>query len=130
MRTALRVVDDLGAELEEVVDGPRDELLVARDRRRRHDDGVAFLHRDVSMVAERHPRERARRLALAPRRDDAELVVGELADLVRADDRAFRVLEIPELARGLGVVLHRAADDGGLSAPRVRDLDDLPDAGD
>ena len=130
MGPTLRVVDDLGAELEQVVHRPRDELLVARDRRRRHHDGVTLLHRDVAVVAERHPRERACRLALAARRDDAELVIGELANLVRADDRALGVLEVPELARRFRVVLHRTADDRRLSSPRRRDLHDLPDARD
>src|SRR5207245_11602447 len=88
----------------------------------------AFLPGDVPMVAERHPRECARRLALAAGRDDAELVIGELANLVRADDRALGILEVPELARGLRVVLHRAADDRRLSSPCRRDLHDLADA--
>ena len=55
VRPALRVVDHLGAELEEVVDRPRDELLVAGDRGRRHDDGVAFFDRHVAVIPERHP---------------------------------------------------------------------------
>src|SRR5712691_923625 len=49
-----RVVDDLRTQLEEVVDGAADELFVAGDGRRRHDDGVAVLHRDVPVVAEGH----------------------------------------------------------------------------
>src|SRR2546430_772675 len=130
VRPALRVVNHLRAELEEVVDCPRDELLVTGDGRCRHDRSVALFHRDMAVVAERHPRERAGRLALASGRDDAELVVGELADLVRADDGAFRILEVAKFARRLGVVLHRAADDRGLSTPRGSDLDDLADARD
>jgi hypothetical protein len=49
------VVDDLRAELEQVVDRAAHQLLVTRDGRGRHDDGVAVLDRDVAVVAERHP---------------------------------------------------------------------------
>src|SRR5204863_6104029 len=82
---------------------------------------------DVTVVAERHARERARRLALRAGRDDADLVVAELVDLLRVDERALGELQVAELARGLRVVLHRAPDDRGPPAPYGRDLDDLLD---
>ena len=57
-------------------------------------------------------------------------MVRELADLVGMDDRPLRILEVSELAGRLGVVLHGAPDDRGLSSPRRGDVDDLPDARD
>src|SRR5438445_224315 len=61
MRPRRGIVDDLRAELEEVVDRPRDELFIAGDRRRRHDDGIALFDGHMTLVPERHSRKRARR---------------------------------------------------------------------
>src|SRR6266542_3322361 len=124
---ARAVVDAVGAAFEQVVDGAAHELLVARDRVRRHTARVAVLHGDVAMVAKRHARQRARGLALATGRDDADLMIGQLRELRRMHDRALRVLEVAEVARGLRVVLHRPPDDRGPATPGVRDLDDLLD---
>ena len=51
MRALDRVVVDVRADLEQVVDRPRDGLLVAGDRARADDDGVARLDLDEAVIA-------------------------------------------------------------------------------
>src|SRR5437899_263389 len=75
MRPRRGIVNDLRAELEEVVDRAGDELLVPRNRRRRHDDGITFLDGDMTVVPEPHSRKLARRLPLVAGRADAALLV-------------------------------------------------------
>ena len=58
------VVDDVRAGLEQVVDRPRDVLLVARDRARAEDDRVAGLDLDEPVVPVGHPRQAGHWLAL------------------------------------------------------------------
>ena len=59
-----RVVEDVRAGLEQVVDRPADVLLVAGDRAGADDDRVARLDLDEAVVAVRHPGEAGHRLAL------------------------------------------------------------------
>ena len=72
------VVDHVGAQLEQVVDVAAHHLLVAGDRRGRDDHGIAVLDGHVALVAVGHARQRGGRLALAARRDDADVLVGQL----------------------------------------------------
>ena len=58
-------VVDVGAGAIHGVDHPVDRRLVARDQRRRQHHGVALLELDPLVLALRHQRERAERLALA-----------------------------------------------------------------
>jgi hypothetical protein len=81
-----RVVVDVRSGLEQVVDRPGDVLLVARDRARADDDGVAGLDLDEAVVAVGHPGEARHRLALGAGRCDDELVVRHVLDPVLADD--------------------------------------------
>ena len=82
----LIVVEDVRADLEEVVDRARDVLLVARDRAGRHDDGVARLDLDEAVVAVGHPGEAGHRLALGAGRRDDQLAVGMVLDAVLRQD--------------------------------------------
>jgi hypothetical protein len=50
--------DHVAADLVEAVDGVVDRALVAGDRRRREDDGVALVQLDLRMVAVGHPPQR------------------------------------------------------------------------
>ena len=70
-----RVVEDVRAGLEQVVDRPGDVLLVARDRAGADDDGVARLDLDEAVVAVGHPGQAGHRLALGAGRGDDELAV-------------------------------------------------------
>ncbi len=124
------VVEDVGADLEEVVDGPCDHLLVARDGAGADDDRVARHDLDEAMVAVGHPREARHRLALGAGGGDDQLAVGDVLDAVLGDELARVVLEVAQVGRDAHVLLHRAADDRHLAVERRRGVEDLLDARD
>ena len=121
-------VDDVGAELQQVVDRLGDELLVARDRRRRDDDRIARHDADLAVIGHRHARKRRHRFALAARRDDDDPAHRIVADLVDVDDCAFRRVDVAELERNVDDIDHAAAEHGHLALIAHRRVDDLLDA--
>ena len=125
-----RVVVHVRAGLEQVVDGPGDVLLVARDRAGADDDRVARLDLHEAVVAVRHAGEAGHRLALGAGRGDHELGVGMVLDLVLGHDPRGVVLEVAEVRRDLEVLLHRAADDRHVAVHVRGGVEDLLDAGD
>ena len=126
-----RVVEDVRAGLEEIVDRAGDVFLVARDRARADDHRVAGLDLDEPVVAVGHPREAGHRLALGAGRGDHQLVrsgielIASLATIMLGG-----YLEVAEVGRDPGVLLHRPADDGDLAIERPGRVDDLLDARD
>src|SRR4051812_1776425 len=124
------VVKDVRTDLEQVVDRPPHNLLVARDGTRADDDRVAGLDLHPAMVAVRHPRETGHGLALGAGRGDNELVVRDLLDPVLRDELIRWVLQIAELARDTDVLLHRAPNDGDLAIEGPCRVEDLLDARD
>ena len=108
------LVQHLGARARELVDRVVDAQLVPRNGLRRDHDRVAGLHRDGLVVSVGDPRERRHRLALAPRAQDEKLIGSELGRLVRIHDRVLREGDVPEVARDVEVLAHRAADDDDL----------------
>src|SRR6266511_5019635 len=125
-----RVVEHVRACLEQVVDRAADVLLVAGDRAGADDHRVARLDLDEPVVAVGHPGEAGHWLALAAGRCDDELLGGDLADLVLADDLTCRVFQVAEIAGDPEVLLHRPADDGYLAIERRGGVQDLLDARD
>src|SRR3972149_4539915 len=81
-----RVVEDVRAGLEEVVDRPAHVLLVAGDRAGADDDRVALADLDEAMVAVGHPGEARHRLALGARRAGDEAGVGHGGEAVLGHD--------------------------------------------
>ena len=130
VRALDRVVVDVRAGLEQVVDRARDRLLVARDRAGADDDRVAGLDLDEAVVAVGHPGQAGHRLALGAGRGDHELVVRVVLDLVLGDDRRRVVRQVAEVGRDPEVLLHRAADDRDAAVDVGRGVEDLLDAGD
>ena len=125
-----RVVVDVGAGLEQVVDRPGHVLLVAGDRAGRHDDGVAGLDLHEAVVAVRHPREAGHRLALGAGRGDHQLRGRDVLDLVLGDDARRLVLEVAEVGGDPEVLLHGPADDRDLALHVRGGVEDLLDARD
>ena len=74
------------------------------------------------MVAVGHAAQRAQRLALRPRRDDDDAVVGPVVELARRDQRPLRHDDVTERAPDVDVLAHRAADQARpcARAPRRR----------
>ena len=125
-----RVVEDVRAGLEQVVDRPRHVLLVAGDRAGADDHRVAGLDLDEAVIAVRHPGETGHRLALGAGRGDDELVVRDVLDLVLGDHPRRLVGQVAEIGRDPGVLLHRAADDRDLAVEVGGGVEDLLDPGD
>jgi hypothetical protein len=130
VRAADRVVEDVRAVLEQVVDRPRDVFLVARDGARAHDHGVARPDLHEPVVAVRHAGEPGHRLALRTGRRDAQLVVGHVLEPVLGDEQAGRRVEVAELRGDARVLFHRAADHRDPPAERGGRVEDLLDARD
>ena len=125
-----RLVVDHRPFLEEVVDGLRDGLLVAGNRRGRHDDRVARLDRDVAVVAVAHAGQAAHRLALRSGRHDDQLFFREALKLVLANHRPVAVVEVAALEGDRRVLLHAPPERDHLPAVRPRGVDHLLDATD
>src|SRR5690606_7640500 len=88
------VVENVGAEAEEVVDVAIDGGFVARNGRGGEYNGVALLDLDVAVRTVGHAGEGARGLALAPGGDDDELAVRGVPHLFDADDDAVGGVEV------------------------------------
>ena len=80
------------------------------------------------MVAVGHPAQSRQRLALGAGRDHDHLVVGEVLDLLDADEHPLGHLDVAEPAADVDVLAHRAADQRDLAAERLGGVDDLLDA--
>ena len=130
VRALDRVVEDVRAGLEQVVDRARDRFLVAGDRAGADDHRVARLDLDESVVAVGHPGEAGHRLALRSGRGDHELGVGMVLDLVLGNDPRRVVGQVAEVGRDAEVLLHRAPDDRHAPVHVGRGVEDLLDARD
>ena len=118
-------VHDLGAEPHEPVDHLAHVHLVARDRVRREDHGVALADGEPAVLAVGHAGERRHRLALAAGGDHAHVAVGEVADVLDVDDRRLGDVQQPHLAGQPHVLLHRQAERGDLAAEGDGGIGDL-----
>jgi hypothetical protein len=120
--------DDVAPDVVQPVDRLVDGALVAGDRGRGEDDGVALVQLDLRVVAVGHAAQSAQRLALAAGRDDDELVVGEVRELAGLDEHAVGHLDVPEHAPDVDVLAHRPADERHLATVGHRSVDHLLDA--
>ena len=110
------LVDHVGAQPHQVVDDAADRLFVAGNGVGADDDEVVRSDRHLAVVARRHARKRAHRLALAARRDEDDVLGAVAVDVVDVDHDALGGLEVAELGRDEHGVDHAAAGDGDLAA--------------
>ena len=90
----------------------------------RHDDRVALPDLHLAVVAVGHARERRHRLALRAGAEHGDLVVAQLVEVGRLDQRALLDVGVAEVARDVEVLDHRAAHDGDLAAAGLGGVDD------
>ncbi len=98
--------------------------LVPRHGLGRHDDRVALPDLHLAVVAVGHARERRHRLALRAGAEHGDLVVPQLVEVGRLDQRALLDVGVAQVARDVEVLDHRAADDGDLAAAGLGGVDD------
>ena len=123
-----RLIDDLAAALEQLVNYVADGLFVAGDRIRGDDDEVALAHHDLAVIGVRHTRQRAHRLALTARRDKYDLLARIFVEHVEVDQNIVGHVKVAELLGYVHVVDHASAREGDLSAVLRGAVDDLLDA--
>ena len=121
-------IDDVRTELHQIVHRLRDELLVARDRRRRDDNCIARHNRNLAVIGCRHARERRHRLTLTARRHDDDLLGTEVVHLIDADDRPLGCCQIAQIQRDADHILHAAPEYGNTPLILDRRIDNLLDA--
>src|SRR5579871_10316 len=90
-----RIVKDLGAALEQVIDQRMDRALVARNKARRQYHDVIALDVDLWMRIRGQLRQRRERLALAAARKEDQLLTLEEIGLSAIDKGPGRQIELP-----------------------------------
>ena len=124
----LTLVDDFGIFAEEFVDHTADGVLVARDGRGGEHHTVTSLYVNLAVGGIGHACQSGHGLALAPRGDDANLVLGQATDMRQIDQRILGYLHIAELRGDPHDVFHAAPSDGDLTAIACGHVDNLLDA--
>ncbi len=119
------LVQDLRAGLRELVDGVVHSQLVTGDGLRRDDDRVAALDMNRGMVVVSDPRQRGERFSLAARAEDELFVRLELVEVDGPHEHPFGHVHVPQVARDVRVLPHRAPDDAHLAVQLDRDVDGL-----
>ncbi|CAB4731483.1 unannotated protein [freshwater metagenome] len=127
MDEGIPLVHDGRSELRETVDDPVNRVLIARDERRRQNNGVLGPDAD-RMVTVGDPRQDRHRLALRAGADKHALVVRHRIEILNRHDRSARHLQVAEVAGNPHVADHRAPDEGNLAAVEPRHLDNLLDS--
>ena len=121
------LVNDLGPQLQQVVDHPGHVLFVAGDGGGGDDDIVVGGDADLPVLAGGHPGQGGQRFALAAGGADDQPVGGVAADVVDVHQDAVGDVQVPQLD-GLGDdVDHAPAGDGHLPPGPHRHVDDLLD---
>ena len=110
------VVNDLSALLVQLVDHVVDRLLVARDSGRCDQDTVAGIDLHLLVAAVRHTVQRGHGLTLRAGGYDDQLAARVALDLRNVDHDLAGILQITQLHRNLGDLLHAAAADRDLAA--------------
>ena len=123
------VVDHVGVAAVEVIDDAEDALLVAGNDARAEHDGVAGVDVGMLVGVDRGAAEGAHGLALRAADHDQQLL-GRIVACIwpGLNDEAGRNVEIAEVLRNFGALLHGAADDGDLAAVRARQFERDADA--
>ena len=125
-----RFVHDVAAALQKLVNNRADGFFVARDRARGDDNHVVLADGHLTVIVERHARQRGHRLALTARRDQDDLVLRVAGNHVEVDQEAVRHIQIAEAARDRHHIDHAAAGKRDLAAILRRAVDDLLHAAD
>ena len=125
VQVRMAVIDDLRALVEERVDHAADRSFVAGDGRGRDDHAVAGTDRDLLVLGKSHAVESGHALALAAGRDDDDLILGQLVDLLDIGHHVLRDIHIAQDHGNADDVFHAAPGDRDLAAVPGRNGNDL-----
>ena len=128
MYSLVTPIDNVRAELHQIVHRLGDQLLIARNWCCRDDNCITRHNRDLTVIRCCHARKRRHRLPLTARRHNDDLLRAEIVDLINADDRALRCIQITELKGDADDILHTASEDGDTAFVFDRRVNDLLDA--
>ena len=110
------LIPHVAAKLGQAVDDLLDGLLVAGNRGRREDDGIALVDGERFVLAVGHTGQRRQRLALRAGAHDDNLVVRQVIDIEGIDDIGIVDVEVAQLARHAGVGEHGTSGHDDLAA--------------
>ncbi len=112
-------VDDLGAELHQLVDDLVDAVLVTRNQGAGENHRVELIDMDVTVVAVGDTAKGGHRLALGAGAHVDELVVLNVVGLLEVHNGAFRNVQIAKIGSDGHVAHHRTADKHDLATVLV-----------
>ena len=112
----------------EIVDRACDRFLVARDRRRADDDRIAGDDAELLVIAHRHAREPAHRLALRTGRHHDDLLGRIRIDVFDLNHAIRRNAQMPEFGRKMHDVAQRASEKRDLAVEALGVIDNLLNA--
>lgn len=108
-----------------LVHDARNSFLIARNGRRGNDDRVAFVNLDGLMLAVRDTGKRRKRLALAARAHNDDLLGRNTLQVIGVDKVDVLNLQIAQATCDIGVLNHRTARDHDFAAARDSRIGDL-----
>jgi hypothetical protein len=108
-RLAAVVIADARPTAIEVVDHPEDRFLIAWDDACRNYHLISGFNCDATVVVHRHARVGFHGFALAAREDQRHLVPRKFIDILWRDEQTFRVVQLAQAERDLGILKHAAS---------------------
>ena len=119
------LVPHIATNLGKLVHDARNSFLIARNGRRGNDDRVAFVNLDGLMLAVRDTGKRRKRLALATRTHNNDLLRRNALQVIGVDKVDVLNLQITQATCDIGVLNHRTARDHDFAAARDSRIGDL-----
>src|SRR5713101_7858105 len=120
-----RIIEDFGAALIQMIHQRVYRAFVPRDKPRGQYYDIVLLHADLRMRIGREPRQRRKRLTLAPARKEGQFVRLEKISLGAIDKRAGREVELPGLHPKAHALGHPASQRHDVTARVARSLGHL-----
>src|SRR6266481_9805903 len=120
-----RIIEDFGAALIQVIHQRVHRAFVPGDKARGQYYDIVLLHADLRMRIGREPRQRRKRLTLAPARKEGEFVRLEKISLGAIYKRADREVELSGLNTKAHALGHPAPERHDVTARVARSLGHL-----
>src|SRR6266852_2613955 len=123
-----RIIEDFGAALIQMIDQRVYRAFVPGEKARGQYYDIVLLHADLRMRIGREPRQRRKRLTLAPARKEGQFARLEKISLGAIDKRAGRKVELPGLHPKAHALRHPASQRHDVTSRVARSLGHLAHA--